>query len=193
MRAGKLVTVDRDLAESHYAEHSEKPFFGELVDFITSAPTLALVLEGEGAIAVVRSTMGATNPADSAPGRSAATSRSRCRTTSSTAPTRRSRRARGRALVRTMSSSDALRNRAHWDRTSDEYQQRNAAFIGRPEPRWGMWQLPESELGVLGDVAGKDVLELGCGAAQWAILLAQRAHGWSGWTTRSGSSSTRAS
>jgi nucleoside-diphosphate kinase len=68
MRAGKLLTVGRELAEEHYAEHTEKPFFGELVSFITSAPTLALVLEGEGAIAVVRSTMGATNPAQSAPG-----------------------------------------------------------------------------------------------------------------------------
>ena len=68
LRAAKLLTVDRSLAEEHYAEHNEKPFFGELVEFITSAPTLALVLEGEGAIAVVRSTMGATNPADSAPG-----------------------------------------------------------------------------------------------------------------------------
>jgi nucleoside-diphosphate kinase len=66
--AATLVHVDRDLAERHYAEHSEKPFFGELVDFITSAPTLALVLEGEGAIQVVRTTMGATNPASSAPG-----------------------------------------------------------------------------------------------------------------------------
>ena len=65
---GKLLTVDRVLAEEHYAEHAEKPFFGELVEFITSAPTLALVLEGEGAIGVVRTTMGATNPADSAPG-----------------------------------------------------------------------------------------------------------------------------
>jgi SAM-dependent methyltransferase len=73
-----------------------------------------------------------------------------------------------------MSSSDALRNRAFWDRTSDEYQARNAEFIGRAEPRWGMWQLPESELQVLGEVAGKDVLELGCGAAQWSILLAAR-------------------
>jgi ubiquinone/menaquinone biosynthesis C-methylase UbiE len=72
------------------------------------------------------------------------------------------------------SSSDALRNRSVWDRKSDDYQQRNAAFIGGSEPRWGMWQLPESELDVLGDVAGKDVLELGCGAAQWAVLLAQR-------------------
>ena len=68
VRAAKLVDVDRALAEEHYAEHTEKPFFGELVDFITSAPTLALVLEGEGAIAVVRTTMGATNPANAAPG-----------------------------------------------------------------------------------------------------------------------------
>lgn len=74
-----------------------------------------------------------------------------------------------------MASSDAAHNRANWDRRSDEYQERNAAFIGRKdEPRWGMWQLPDSELGVLGDVAGKDVLELGCGAAQWSILLAAR-------------------
>jgi len=68
MRAAKLLTVERVLAEEHYAEHSEKPFFGELVEFITSAPTLALVIEGEGAIGVVRTTMGATNPKDSAPG-----------------------------------------------------------------------------------------------------------------------------
>jgi nucleoside-diphosphate kinase len=68
MRAAKLVRVDRDLAERHYAEHAGKPFFAELVEFITSGPTLALVLEGEGAIAVVRSTMGATDPAQSAPG-----------------------------------------------------------------------------------------------------------------------------
>ena len=68
IRAARLLTVSRELAEEHYAEHSEKPFFGELVEFITSAPTLALVLEGEGAIGVVRTTMGATNPAQSAPG-----------------------------------------------------------------------------------------------------------------------------
>jgi nucleoside-diphosphate kinase len=68
VRAAKLLTADRDLAERHYAEHREKPFFGELVEFITSAPTLALVLQGEGAIAVVRTTMGATNPADATPG-----------------------------------------------------------------------------------------------------------------------------
>jgi|tagenome__1003787_1003787.scaffolds.fasta_scaffold20649608_2 ubiquinone/menaquinone biosynthesis C-methylase UbiE len=72
-----------------------------------------------------------------------------------------------------MSSSDAsAQNRAYWDRTSDEYQARNADFIGRAEPRWGMWQIPESELRILDDVEGKDVLELGCGAAQWSILLA---------------------
>ena len=68
VRAARLVHVGRDLAERHYAEHSEKPFFGELVDFITSAPTLALVIEGEGAIGVVRETIGATDPAEAAPG-----------------------------------------------------------------------------------------------------------------------------
>ncbi len=68
VRAAKLVLVDQELAEQHYAEHVEKPFFGELVEFITSSPTLALVLEGEGAIKVVRTTMGATNPVDAAPG-----------------------------------------------------------------------------------------------------------------------------
>jgi nucleoside-diphosphate kinase len=68
LRAAKLVKVTEELAGEHYAEHREKPFFPELVAFITSAPTLALVLEGEGAIASVRSTMGATNPQSSAPG-----------------------------------------------------------------------------------------------------------------------------
>jgi nucleoside-diphosphate kinase len=68
VRAARLVLVERSLAERHYAEHAEKPFFGELVSFITSGPTLALVLEGESAIPVVRTTMGATNPADAAPG-----------------------------------------------------------------------------------------------------------------------------
>jgi nucleoside-diphosphate kinase len=68
VRAARLLTVDRSLAEEHYAEHTEKPFFGELVDFITSGPTLALVVEGEDAIGTVRTTMGATNPADAAPG-----------------------------------------------------------------------------------------------------------------------------
>jgi len=68
IRAARLVAVDRELADKHYAEHREKPFFGELVDFITSSPTLALVLEGEGAITIVRTTMGATDPANAAPG-----------------------------------------------------------------------------------------------------------------------------
>jgi nucleoside-diphosphate kinase len=68
IKAARLLTVDRDLAQKHYAEHEQKPFFGELVEFITSAPTLAFVLEGEGAIAVLRTTMGATDPAVAAPG-----------------------------------------------------------------------------------------------------------------------------
>ena len=68
VRAGKLVTASRDLGERHYAEHREKPFYGELVDFITSAPTWALVVEGEDAIATLRKTIGATNPANAEPG-----------------------------------------------------------------------------------------------------------------------------
>ena len=66
--AGKLLTVTRELGEEHYGEHREKPFFGELVQFITSGPTWALVVEGEGAIATMRKTIGATNPADAEPG-----------------------------------------------------------------------------------------------------------------------------
>jgi nucleoside-diphosphate kinase len=68
LRAGKLIRVTRDLAERHYDEHKAKPFFGELVEFITSGATLALVVEGEGAIATLRETIGATNPADAEPG-----------------------------------------------------------------------------------------------------------------------------
>jgi nucleoside-diphosphate kinase len=66
--AGRLVRVSRDLGERHYDEHREKPFFGELVEFITSAPTWALIVEGEGAIGTLRKTIGATNPADAEPG-----------------------------------------------------------------------------------------------------------------------------
>ena len=68
LRAAKLVRVDRELAERHYDVHREKPFFPELVEFITSGATLALVLEGEGAIYTCRKTIGATNPADAEPG-----------------------------------------------------------------------------------------------------------------------------
>jgi SAM-dependent methyltransferase len=68
----------------------------------------------------------------------------------------------------------ARRNEAHWDRDAADYQRRNASHINRDEPAWGVWQIPEAELHALGDVAGKDVLENGCGAAQWGIALARR-------------------
>jgi nucleoside-diphosphate kinase len=64
----KLVHVDRDLAERHYAAHREKPFFGGLVEFIISAPLVALALEGPNAISVVRAINGATRPHEAAPG-----------------------------------------------------------------------------------------------------------------------------
>lgn len=66
--AGEVRTLDVDTAQSHYAEHADKPFFGELVDFITGGPLAALVLEGPDAVKVVRTLMGATNPVESAPG-----------------------------------------------------------------------------------------------------------------------------
>jgi nucleoside-diphosphate kinase len=64
----KLMHVDRDLAERHYAVHREKPFFGGLVDFITSSPLVAMALEGPNAIGVVRTMVGATRPHEAAPG-----------------------------------------------------------------------------------------------------------------------------
>src|SRR3989440_6614290 len=68
LRAARFVRATRELGETHYAEHEAKPFFGELVDFITSGPTLAFVLEGEGVISTARTTIGATNPAAAEPG-----------------------------------------------------------------------------------------------------------------------------
>jgi nucleoside-diphosphate kinase len=64
----KLMTMDRALAEQHYAEHDGKPFFGELVDFITSGPLVAMVLEGHEAVVAARQVIGATNPLEAAPG-----------------------------------------------------------------------------------------------------------------------------
>ena len=64
----KHMTVERATAEEHYAEHAEKPFFGELVDFITGGPLVAMVLEGHEAVAAARQVIGATNPVEAAPG-----------------------------------------------------------------------------------------------------------------------------
>jgi nucleoside-diphosphate kinase len=68
LEALELRTLGREQAEEHYAEHTDKPFFGELVDFITSAPLVAMCVSGEDAIAGMRTLMGATNPLDATPG-----------------------------------------------------------------------------------------------------------------------------
>ena len=68
LASAKLIQLDRDIAETHYGEHADKPFFNGLVDFITSSPIMAMVIEGVDAIAVMRSTMGSTNPIEAAPG-----------------------------------------------------------------------------------------------------------------------------
>jgi nucleoside-diphosphate kinase len=64
----RYMTVTEDLAKRHYAEHDGKPFFGELVEFITSGPLVAMVLEGDQAITAARQVIGATNPLEAAPG-----------------------------------------------------------------------------------------------------------------------------
>jgi nucleoside-diphosphate kinase len=64
----KHMQVERSLAEEHYAEHSEKPFFGDLVDFITGGPLVAMVLEGHEAVVAARQVIGATNPLEASPG-----------------------------------------------------------------------------------------------------------------------------
>jgi nucleoside-diphosphate kinase len=66
--AMKHMTIEKDLAEEHYAEHRERPFFGDLVEFITGGPLVALVLEGYEAIKAARQVIGATNPLEAAPG-----------------------------------------------------------------------------------------------------------------------------
>jgi len=68
IRALQLMDVSRELAEQHYAEHIDKPFFEELVEFITATPVVAMRVEGESAIKVMRNLVGATNPAEAAPG-----------------------------------------------------------------------------------------------------------------------------
>jgi SAM-dependent methyltransferase len=71
-------------------------------------------------------------------------------------------------------SDQALRNREHWDNESDEYQAVHGPQLNVDDLIWGAWSIPESEVGALGEVAGKDILELGCGAARWSIELAKR-------------------
>lgn len=68
LRGCRLMQVSRELAENHYEEHKDKPFFADLVDFITSGPVMAMVVEGVSAVKVVRDMMGATDPLEAAPG-----------------------------------------------------------------------------------------------------------------------------
>ena len=141
--------------------------------------------------------MGATNPADvragDDPRRPRALDAGQPRARLRLARVGRARGARSGSAPMDSGSADALHNRARWDADADDYQARNRELLAGAEPRWGMWQLPEAELQMLGEVAGKDVLEyrLRRGAvvdpagAAWA-------HGPSGWTTPAASSSTRA-
>jgi nucleoside-diphosphate kinase len=68
LAAMKMMTASRELAEEHYAEHAERPFFGELVDFITSGPLVAMILEGDHAVTAARQVIGATDPIEATMG-----------------------------------------------------------------------------------------------------------------------------
>ena len=68
LKGAKLMVIPQELAEKHYAEHAERPFFGELVDFITSGPVFAMVWQGNNVITTARAMMGKTNPVDAASG-----------------------------------------------------------------------------------------------------------------------------
>src|SRR3954464_15709154 len=65
-------------------------------------------------------------------------------------------------------------NRPLWNATSDSYQLKHGPHLKVENPGWGVWQIPEDEVHALGHLEGKDVLELGCGAAQWSICLARQ-------------------
>ncbi len=68
LTAMKMMTASRELAEAHYAEHAERPFFGELVDFITSGPLVAMIFEGDHAVTAARQVIGATDPLEATMG-----------------------------------------------------------------------------------------------------------------------------
>ncbi len=72
-----------------------------------------------------------------------------------------------------MSSADDRHNRAFWDADADDYQAVHGAELAAAALGWGVWRIPEAELHVLGDITGRDMLELGCGAAQWSAALAE--------------------
>ena len=87
----------------------------------------------------------------------------------------RTRRARSKALgLRKFPGTDVVRNRRFWDWQSDQYDRRFAGVLsGKIAMAWGLWRIPEADLRLLGDVRGKSVLELGCGAARWSKALAR--------------------
>ena len=88
-------------------------------------------------------------------------------------------------------SEHARKNQAMWEASSDSYEEHHAlALSGEKAMAWGMWRIPEADLHILGEVAGKDVLELGCGAARWSIALAGRGARPVGLTSQLGNSST---
>ena len=182
LRAARLVVASRELGETHYAEHAAKPFFGELVDFITSGPTLAFVLEGEGAIAASRRTIGATNPASADPGSlrgdfALAMPNNLVHGSDSLGV----RRTRDRAVVPRWARLTTPRATARSGRESTASTPTAAPrTTGRStRSRGASGRSTRASSNVIGDVAGLDVVELGCGTAYFSVVArpARRAAG----------------
>ena len=179
LRAARLLVASRELGETHYAEHREKPFFGELVDFITSAPTLAFVLEGEGAIATARKTIGATNPADADPGSlrgEFALAMPNNLVHGSDSPESAEREI-GALVPRWAGLSDAAQQpRRSGPKSNAEY-----TDVARALEAWRQDEIPVGDLadpGVASSAcsatsSGLDVVELGCGTAYLSAWMAR--------------------
>ena len=192
-RASRLRAARRSPAENparsrsqHYAEHKGKPFFGELVAFITSGPVLALAVRGENAIARRPGDDGRHEPCRRGAGhdprrprhRAFGEHRARLRLAGEREERARALLPRRPRLSRPMSelSADARAQPRGLDAGERRVHRcRRVREAGREtEITWGVWNVPEDALGTLGDVAGLDVVELGCGTAYVSAWLARR-------------------
>ncbi len=179
LKGARLLKVSKAMGREHYAEHTGKPFFKGLVDFISSGPVLALAVSGESAISVVRTMMGTTNPLDSAPGTirgDFALELSENIVHGSDSKASATTRARAVLPRRSCLNSDYVaRNRELWTKTNAEYTDDECPrCVGRGRDHVGCVRRARGRRRVLGDVDGLDVVELGCGTAYFSAWLAKR-------------------
>ena len=178
LRGTRLLKISRQLAAQHYAEHKGEPFYGDLVAFITSGPTMALAVEGESAVSVVRTMMGATNPLDSAPGTIRGDYATSSPTTSCTGRTRRPARSassRCSSPMGRLSGAARERNREVWMQAAKDYVAAGERAWATDEIDWGIYGVKEADLRAADvELNGADIVELGCGTAYFSAWFARR-------------------